>query len=141
MSRNGLPCRPLVTITSTKNEIFKSCKVTTPSTTHLHWLGWTRGWKNGLSLLCGMCWQWQYPSCCLQCRAAAAAAAASPQTFVVPLLWQHLVNSRDLLDHLLDRYNKITPADIKECKRKTRTKAWCCCQDNMREYCTVRHES
>jgi hypothetical protein len=28
------------------------------------------------------------------------------------------VTTRDLLDHLLDRYGKITPADIEECKRR-----------------------
>jgi uncharacterized protein (DUF433 family) len=28
------------------------------------------------------------------------------------------VTTRDLLDHLLDRYGKITPADIEDCKRK-----------------------
>jgi len=28
------------------------------------------------------------------------------------------ITTRDLLDHLLDRYGKITPADIEECKRK-----------------------
>ena len=28
------------------------------------------------------------------------------------------ITTRDLLDHLFDRYGKITPADIEECKRK-----------------------
>jgi hypothetical protein len=28
------------------------------------------------------------------------------------------VSSRDLIDHLLDRYGKITPADIEECKKR-----------------------
>jgi cell division septum initiation protein DivIVA len=28
------------------------------------------------------------------------------------------ITTRDLLDHILDRYGKITPADIEECKRK-----------------------
>ena len=28
------------------------------------------------------------------------------------------ITSRDLLDHLLDRYGKITPADVKECKKQ-----------------------
>ena len=28
------------------------------------------------------------------------------------------ITARDLLDHLLDRYGKITPADVEECKKK-----------------------
>jgi hypothetical protein len=28
------------------------------------------------------------------------------------------VTTHDLLDHLLDRYGKITPADIEDCKRR-----------------------
>ena len=31
------------------------------------------------------------------------------------------VSSRDLIDHLLDRYGKITPADIEECKTRMTT--------------------
>ena len=27
------------------------------------------------------------------------------------------ITARDLLDHLLDRYGKITPADVEECKK------------------------
>ena len=30
------------------------------------------------------------------------------------------ITARDLLDHLLDRYGKITPADVKECKNEMR---------------------
>ena len=29
------------------------------------------------------------------------------------------ITARDLLDHLLDRYGKITPADVEECKKQT----------------------
>ena len=28
------------------------------------------------------------------------------------------ITARDLLDHLLDRYGKITPADVEECKKQ-----------------------
>ena len=28
------------------------------------------------------------------------------------------ITARDLLDRLLDRYGKITPADVKECKKQ-----------------------
>ena len=28
------------------------------------------------------------------------------------------ITARDLLDHLLDRYGKITPADVEECKNR-----------------------
>ena len=28
------------------------------------------------------------------------------------------ITARDLLDHILDRYGKITPADVEECKKQ-----------------------